>query len=70
MQEIWTYHITVQGQVGEHELNKMSPLEIAVLHENPASTLVEACSDQSGLIGLMRHLHGCGFIFLSITREQ
>ena len=36
---------------------------------NPAATLLTTCTDQSGLIGLIRHLHGHGFVLQSVTRE-
>ena len=35
-----------------------------------SSTLVAVCTDQSGLIGLMRHLHGRGLVLLSVHRER
>jgi hypothetical protein len=35
-----------------------------------AATLFTVCTDQSGLIGLMRHLHGLGFVFLSVNCER
>jgi hypothetical protein len=35
-----------------------------------SSTLVTVRTDQSGLIGLMRHLHGRGLVFLSVYRER
>lgn len=66
MNNIDTYHIRVRGQVDEVEINAMSPLQMTVEQVETAVTLLTVCTDQSGLIGLMRHLHGQGFIFLSV----
>ena len=70
MQEICSYHIKVQGQVNDSELNTMSPLEMSVVREDPTCTIFVAQTDQSGLIGLIRHLHGLGFVLLSLTRKR
>ena len=70
MQNICTYHIEVQGQVSENNLNATSPLQMTVVQENTATTLFTICADQSGLVGLMRHLHGHGFVLLSVTRAD
>ena len=42
----------------------MSPVQAEA-----ATTRVTVSTDQAGLIGLMRHLHGLGFQFLSVNRE-
>jgi hypothetical protein len=70
MQEICTYQIEVQGQMDENDLNAMSPLEMTVIRGDTAATLFTICADQSGLVGLIRHLHGRGFVLLSVTRER
>jgi hypothetical protein len=36
---------------------------------DPDFTLLCLKTDQAGLIGLLRHLHGRGFVLLSILRE-
>ena len=75
MHQVCTYHIRVQGLVDESDLNAMSPLQTAVVRADTdeaypyAATLCTIHSDQSGLIGLMRYLHGQGFVFLSVHRE-
>jgi hypothetical protein len=74
MKDIFTYHIKLGGQVNENEISSMSPLQItfedtlAANGGEPDSTLFTVCTDQSGLIGLMRHLHGLGFVFLAVNR--
>jgi hypothetical protein len=54
----------------ENDLNAMSPLEMTVIRGDTAATLFTICADQSGLVGLIRHLHGRGFVLLSVTRER
>ena len=69
MNDIFTYRIEVQGKVDEKVLNVNSPMKVVVNRAEGDSTVVMIHTDQSGLIGLMRHLHGQGFVFLSLNRE-
>jgi hypothetical protein len=62
------YRIEVQGQVDEGDINAMSPFQMTVERADTAATLFTVHTDQSGLIGLMRHLHGRGIVFLAVTR--
>jgi hypothetical protein len=64
------YHIQLRGQIDEQELNEMSPLLLVRQEGDTAVTQFSVATDQSGLIGLMRHLHSLGFIFLSVDCEQ
>ena len=66
----YTYRIKVQGQVDENTFNATSPLQIMVVRVDTAATLFTIRADQSGLIGLIRHLHGRGFVLLSVTCER
>jgi len=70
MQDIWIYQIEVLGQVDENDLNAISPLEIKIERFDPTSTQLTVCTDQSGLIGLIRYLHNLGFVFLSVFRKR
>jgi hypothetical protein len=70
MHDICTYKIEVRGQVDENAFNATSPLQITAVQMDAAATLFTICADQSGLIGLIRHLHWQGFVILSIYREQ
>lgn len=70
MHDICTYQIEVRGQVDEDDLNAMSPLQMTVVRGDAAATLFTICTDQSGLIGLLRHLHGRGFVLLSVTCKR
>ncbi len=70
MDELCTYRIEVRGQVDEKDLNAISPLRLTTLQVEPTATFFTIHTDQSGLIGLLRHLHGRGLIFLSVQQER
>ena len=70
MNDICTYLIQLHGQVNESDLNAMSPIQMTVVQADTASMLLTVCTDQSGLIGLLRHLHGRGFVLLSVNCER
>ena len=69
MQETYTYHIEVQGQVDENAFNTTSPIQATVEQGNAVSTLLTLYADQSGVVGLVRHLHHQGFVILSLSRS-
>jgi hypothetical protein len=69
IQTISTYHIQVRGVVDEEAFNTKSPLEVRVVQADPDTVLFTVYADQSGLIGLIRHLHGQGFVLLSVQRH-
>lgn len=73
MPDTCTYHIRVAGRVDGNEINKLSPQQVTIITDLPPlesqpSTLFAAVTDQAGVIGLLRHLHGSGYVFLSINR--
>jgi hypothetical protein len=75
VRDVGYYQIRLAGEVDANEVNAMSPLQVAVEALQPgatpvSTTLMTFCTDQSGLLGLMRHLHGLGFIVLSLTRAD
>jgi hypothetical protein len=70
MYDICTYQIEVRGQVDEGAFNATSPQQVTVVRVDASATLFEICADQSGLIGLIRHLHRQGFVLLSVYRER
>jgi|GEM_PF-741475 len=65
-----TYLIQLRGSVDIDELNALTPLRMMQARAEATTTRVTATTDQAGLIGLMRHLHGLGFQFLSIKCES
>lgn len=70
MHDVCLYHIKVRGQVSEDDLNAVSPLRVTTVHSDETETLFAVGTDQSGLIGLLRHLHSRGFVLLSVTGER
>ena len=70
MHDVCTYQIEVRGQVDENDINAMSPLQMTVVRVDTVATLFTVCADQSGFIGLIRNLHGRGFVLLSVYRER
>ncbi len=68
MNDICTYQIRLEGEVSQDEINASSPAEATVEHSDATSTLLSIHIDQSGLIGLLRYLHGKGFVLLSVNR--
>ena len=65
-----TYQIEVQDEVNEATFNATSPLQVMVVPMDREATRLAVRTDQSGLIGLLRHLHGQGFVLKSVCREQ
>ncbi len=63
-----TYRIRLRGQVSEDDLNAVSPFHVTVVRAGEESSALSVCTDQSGIVGLLRHLHGLGFVFLSVIR--
>ncbi len=76
MNDICLYTISIRGQVDLDEINAMSPLQmtagtpLTAPEGSTGWTHFSVCTDQSGMIGLMRHLHGLGLVFLSVQREE
>jgi hypothetical protein len=70
MNDIGTYHLWLRGHIDEDELNALSPLRMTVEPTEAAVTAIAIRTDQSGLIGLLRHLHARGFVFLSVQRDD
>ncbi len=69
MHDIFTYHIEVHAELDEQSFNAASPLQVSVEWTNATATRFTVYADQSGLIGLLRHLHRQGFMILAVLRE-
>ncbi len=80
MNDIVSYVIILRGILDESEIRPASPVEISVKpagceSEKPADgssltgvTELRVCADQAGLVGLLRYLHGKGFVLLAVQR--
>jgi hypothetical protein len=69
MNTVCTYHIQIRGRIDEAEINTMSPVQMVRDWAETAVTQFSVHTDQSGVIGLLRHLHSLGFVFLSVNCE-
>ncbi len=69
MQDNRNYRIELRGQMDEAEFNQTSPLGVLLMDKQADRLCLTVCTDQSGLIGLLRHLHGRGYVLLSINCE-
>ncbi len=69
MSDLCVYRLRLRGQVDAAALNGLSPLAIMVDDADAESTHFHVYTDQAGLIGLMRHLHALGFVFLAVEME-
>jgi hypothetical protein len=67
MDEFCTYQIEVQGRMDERDLNAMSPVQMTVVQTDETSMRFTVRTDQSGLIGLIRHLHEHRLAMLSLN---
>lgn len=67
MNDNMVYQIQVRGQVEAGDILLISPPGLAVEQIGVAKTLLTVCTDQSGLVGLIRHLHGLGLVLLSVV---
>lgn len=70
MDDIHTYAIKVKGYVDQNDLNATSPVNLSVESDNEIATILSACTDQSGLIGILRHLHSMGYVIISVQVNE
>ncbi len=61
-----TYLIQLRGQLDAADLNAASPLVMRVVTVDMTITSFAVSTDQSGLIGLLRHLHARGMVIFSV----
>ena len=64
------YQIDIRGQVAENEINTLSPVRLSVDQNFLGDTRLTLRTDQSGLLGLLRYLHGIGLVFLTVKRIE
>ncbi len=65
------YVIKIQGRIDSNLVDRFGPVSIASAVEDEGrtiTTLSGIATDQAGLVGLIRHLHGLGVVLLSIER--
>jgi hypothetical protein len=74
MNQPTAYFIRIRGQMSEIELNAISPTQVTAVRIEAGSTRADStrfsvCTDQSGLVGLLRLLHGRGMVLISVDSE-
>jgi hypothetical protein len=65
------YTITIEGHIDASLADCFGPLDVASVAQDgdrTISTLSSLVTDQAGLVGLIRHLHGLGVVLLSVER--
>ena len=68
-----TYVIRIQGYGEESLVDWFGPANVASSVDEggrAVTTLTDIVTDQAGLMGLLRHLHGLGIVLLSVARIQ
>jgi len=68
--DIHTYTLKVNGFVDQDDINASSPVKLNVNRATEIATNLSTCTDQSGLIGIIRYLHSLGFILLSVQINE
>ena len=70
MEKICKYHTKIKGKFDQEGFNAGSPIQIELVQQDQNSAGFTALADQSGLIGLIRHLHNQGYVLLSVLRYE
>ncbi len=65
--DICTYKIQINGRVEEEDISTNSPLLFTIDPVEGINTSITLRTDQSGIIGLIRHLHSLGLVLLSMS---
>jgi hypothetical protein len=65
-----SYRLRLLGEVGVDDVNRMSPCAVTLAQKDETTTTFHAATDQAGMIGLMRYLHGMGFVILSVQSQR
>jgi len=68
-QDQQVYRITLRGRIDEEFVEAYCPPETVLACEGGAAILSNIHADQSGIVGLARHLHNLGCTLLSIETE-
>jgi hypothetical protein len=64
-----TYTIEITGRLTRADIEMICPSGLIVHKKVGLSLAFEVVTDQSGLIGLLRHLHSRGVVFVAIKRS-
>jgi hypothetical protein len=63
------YTLTLHGELDADFASTFCPAETTFACDGRTHRLANLCLDQSGLIGLLRHLHNFGYVILALESE-
>ena len=66
MDAVRDYEIFLAGELEDAGRLADGPVQTAVLRADEHITVIAVRADQSGLIGMLRHLHGRGLVIRSV----
>jgi hypothetical protein len=69
MDDTHLYHIQIAGQVAESDLATFCPPSATLTPEGETCSILTLRTDQSGLVGLIRQLHGLGLVLLAVQTK-
>ena len=61
------YQLKITGQLDDDFVSSFCPPETIIQRESDTTLLSNIRTDQSGILGLIRHLHNLGCTILSMT---
>jgi hypothetical protein len=67
MNDVHLYHLTLAGQVTASEMTAFCPPGAEIERDGETYTILTVRTDQAGLVGLIRQLHGLGFELMSFN---
>jgi hypothetical protein len=70
IEDIFCYQIEVKGKLAGEDLQTFSPKELVLEPSGEDNTRLILRTDQAGMIGLIRSLHGLGFVILLVNTRQ
>ena len=71
IEQVAQFAVKIQGDAGDSLAEWFGPLTVTQLAggEPPVTLLTDIVTDQAGLVGLIRRLHGLGVVLLSVERS-
>ncbi len=70
MDDLYIYRLQVSGQLAAEDIETFSPPGFRIEKMEGNSTCLVVRTDQSGIIGLIRQLHGLGCELLFFERKE
>lgn len=68
--ELRTYSLKLSGSLDDDFLSAYCPAGASLAQCNECTRLENLQTDQSGIIGLLRHLHNLGCVILEMSTEK